>query len=745
MVASLERPELALPLAQDLDDVLAAFSRRHPDEDGSVIEAAGALAQAAHGGQRRRSGEPYVSHPIAVAGIVAELGLDAVAVAAALAHDVVEDIEVTLEEVATATSPEVAGLVDGLTKIKRLPHASTEEANAATLRKLLIAVASDVRVLVVKLADRLHNMATLDALEEPKRQRIAKETLAVYAPLAHRLGIGDIKWRLEDMAFRALEPARYRELGAMVDARIGERAELLDAGISAVRTALGRSSIDAEVSGRVKHLWSMQETMMLKDKAFDDLADLVGVRVLVADVQACYGALGAIHSMPGATPLPGRFKDFIAAPKWNSYQSLHVAVVLTGGQQLEIQIRTFEMHRRAEVGVAAHWAYKAGRRPDASTRELAWFERLLESEAEGAGAGPFLAQLKADLADDEVYVFTPKGRVLSLPYGATPVDVAYAVHTDIGNAATGAKVNGALVPLRTVLSSGDTVEIITRAGRGGPSRDWLGFVRTARARSRIRGYFARARRADSIELGRDALAKALRVEGIALRHVLGSSELAATLEDLHVEDVEGLQLAIGEGRVAAVQVAGRLRRELAPATPAIVTTVAAGRPTPGSSGPSWREVHVEGLDDVLVRFARCCDPQPDVAIIGFVTVGRGVSVHRSDCANVASLAGPEGGQADRMIEVEWAGRRPLARLVSIEVSAFDRARLLRDVAGALSEAGVSIVASNTRTGTDRSVRQRFDFELADSYHLSEILAAVAEVDAVYDVHCLDPGGEGGAR
>ncbi len=688
------------------------------------------MARDAHAQQVRRSGEPYITHPLGVAMILAELGLDEVTIVAALLHDAVEDTTVTSEDLTRELGPEVAVIVDGVTKLDRLQFDSKEAQQAATLRKMLVAMAKDIRVLLIKLADRLHNMRTLASLPEFKQRRIAQETLDIYAPLAHRLGIADMKWQLEDIAFAVLHPKRYAEIEQMVFTRAPQRDELLELVLADLRERLAELRIEADVRGRRKHYWSIYEKMVTRQKQFDDVQDLVGVRVVVESVKDCYAALGSIHAM--WKPVQGRFKDYIAMPKFNLYQSLHTTVVGPQGKAVEVQIRTQEMHRRAEYGIAAHWGYKE-REP---AQDLAWLQRMVDWQQETSDPGEFMESLKIDLEYDEVFVFTPKGKVVTLAIGATPVDFAYAIHTEVGHRCIGARVNGRLVPLDSALASGDTVEIFTSKVEGaGPSRDWLQFVRTPRARTKIRQWFSRERRVDAIDTGREELAKAMRKESLPVQKLTGSKALLDVAVALHYQDLDALHAAIGESHVSAKAVVQRLQRELRGGEEQLPVTAQRPPRPPQRNRRRTAGVHVEGLDDVMVRLSRCCTPVPGDEIIGFVTRGRGVSVHRADCANATGLAT----QAERMIDVEWDHDQPSTYVVSIEVEALDRSQLLWEVAQVLSEHHVNILACTSQTSSDRIAKFRFDFELADPGHLDSLLGAVKRTDSVFAASRVLPG------
>jgi GTP diphosphokinase / guanosine-3',5'-bis(diphosphate) 3'-diphosphatase len=712
-----------------LQPLVDRFQARHPRTDTSLIEHAYSVARDAHHDQVRRSGDAYITHPVGVALVLADLGLDDVTIAAALLHDAVEDTPVTLEDLADDFGSDVAGIVDGVTKLERIHFDSKEAQQAATMRKMLVAMAKDIRVLVIKLADRLHNMRTIASLPQEKQERIAQETIDIYAPLAHRLGIGDVKWQLEDLAFAVLYPKRYAEIEQMVTQRAPAREEQLHDVLEAVRSRLADLHVDAEVTGRPKHYWSIYEKMIVRGKEFDDIYDLLGIRVIVESVKDCYGALGSIHAL--WRPVQGRFKDYIAMPKFNLYQSLHTTVVGPAGKPVEFQIRTREMHRRGEYGVAAHWGYKEQRSP---SEDMAWLQQLVDWQQETSDPAEFMASLKIDLDQDEVYVFTPKGQVVTMPSGATTIDFAYAIHTEVGHRCIGARVNGRLVPLDSTLVSGDSCEIFTSKATGaGPSRDWLQFAQTPRARAKIRQWFSRERRTDAIETGRDELVKALRREGLPVQKMQSSAMLRGVAEQMNYGDLESLHAAIGEHHVSAKTVAQRVQRELRGGEEQLpVTATGTSR---SRSRRSAVGVHVEGLDDILVRLSRCCTPVPGDEIMGFVTRGRGVSVHRTDCANGASLRT----QVDRVIEVEWDHNAPSAYVVSVEVEALDRAKLLRDVAEVLSEHHVNIVSCASQTQSDRVARLRFEFELADPGHLDSLLAAVKRVDSVYEAARVLPG------
>ncbi|HUZ42153.1 MAG TPA: bifunctional (p)ppGpp synthetase/guanosine-3',5'-bis(diphosphate) 3'-pyrophosphohydrolase [Acidimicrobiales bacterium] len=732
MVSLTSRSSIDPALSGSIERLIGRFVEHHADGDVEVIRRAGAAAIKAHEGQLRRTGEPYVTHPIAVADIAADLGLDEATITAALLHDAVEDTGITKEWVAQEFGDQVAAVVDGVTKLDRLEFDSKEEQQAATIRKMFIAMAQDWRVLLIKLADRLHNMRTISVMPMARQRAIAQETLDVYAPLAHRLGVQQVKWQLEDLSFATLHPKRYAEIEQMVAARQPEREDYLDEVMATLSAKLDEFGIKAEVRGRPKHLWSIYEKMVIGGKEFDDIYDLVGLRVIVDEDRDCWAVIGAIHAL--WSPVPGRFKDYINSPKFNLYQSLHTTVIGPRGKSVEVQIRTFDMHRRAEFGVAAHWGYKEG----ASNKEVAWMQRLADVEEEENDPIAFLEALKLDLGQDEVYVFTPKGRVIALVEGATTIDFAYAVHTEVGHHCVGAKVNGRLVPLDTVLRSADVVEIVTsKSESAGPSRDWLAIAQSSRAKSKIRQWFHRERREDAIEGGREELTKALRREGLPIATSLSSSALDAVISAMNLEDLDALFMSIDTGQISALAVVQRLDRELRGGgdTEQMPTTVTrmprTSRTTRRTAG-----VYVEGLDDVMIHLARCCSPVPGDSIMGFITQGRGVSVHRDDCSNAVALAQRLG---ERIIDVEWDGSVSGQYRAVLEVMAFDRSRLLLDVSKIVAEYHLSIISSSTSTSGSRIVRMVFDVELADPSHLSSLLAALKSVDGVFDAFRQLPG------
>ncbi len=731
MVSLTSRSTADPVLLSSIERLIARFNEHHEDGNVDLIRRAGVAAINAHEGQLRRTGEPYATHPIAVAGITADLGLDEVTIAAALLHDAVEDTGVTTTWLASEFGAQVAAVVDGVTKLDRLEFDSKEAQQAATIRKMFIAMAQDWRVLLIKLADRLHNMRTISVMPMHRQRAIAQETLDVYAPLAHRLGVQQVKWQLEDLSFATLHPKRYAEIEQMVAARQPEREAYLGEVMETLSKKLAEFGIAAEVRGRPKHFWSIYEKMVVGGKEFDEIFDLVGLRLIVDEERDCWAALGAIHAL--WSPVQGRFKDYINSPKFNLYQSLHTTVIGPRGKSVEVQVRTQEMHRRAEFGVAAHWSYKEG----ATAQEVAWMQRLADVEEEENDPIAFLEALKLDLGQDEVYIFTPKGRVIPLIEGATPIDFAYAVHTEVGHRCVGAKVNGRLVPLDTVLRSADVVEIVTsKNDNAGPSRDWLNIAKSSRAKSKIRQWFQRERRDDAIEGGREELTKALRREGLPIATSLSSSALDAVIKSLGLEDRDALFMSIDSDQISALAVVQRLDRELRGGDAEQMPTTVTKAPRPSRTSRRSAGVYVEGLDDVMIHLARCCSPVPGDSIMGFITQGRGVSVHRDDCSNAVALAQRLG---ERIIDVEWDGSAGGQYRAVLEIMAFDRSRLLLDVSKVVAEYHLNIISSSSTTSGARIVRMIFDVELADPGHLSSLLAALKGLDGVFDAFRQLPG------
>jgi len=713
-----------------LEPLVRTIRAAHPKADLRPVQRAYQIAEAAHEGQQRRSGDPYITHPLAVTTILAELGMDTTTLVAALLHDTVEDTATTLASVREEFGEDVAHLVDGVTKLDKIKFGDAAEAE--TIRKMVVAMARDPRVLVIKLADRLHNMRTLRWLKPEKQERISRQTLEIFAPLAHRLGMNTIKWELEDLAFATLYPKRYDEIVRLVAERAPSRDTQLTQVTERVQADLKAVKIRATVSGRPKHYYSIYQKMIVRGRDFTDIYDLVGIRVLVDSVRDCYAALGTIHAL--WSPVPGRFKDYIAMPKFNMYQSLHTTVIGPEGKPVELQIRTVEMHKRAEYGIAAHWKYKEDAEPGPVHRDdMAWLRQLLDWQKESADPGEFLDSLRFDLHSTEVFVFTPKGDVVPLVSGATAVDFAYAVHTEVGHRCIGARVNGRLVALESVLDNGDVVEIFTSKAEGaGPSHDWLGFVKSPRARNKIRAWFAKERREDAVEAGKEAISRAVRKQGLPLQRLLGGEALHTMAQDLRLADVTALYVEVGEGRMSAQSVVQKAVASMGGTEGAvedIAETAVPTRPT-RPRPPSDPGVVVKGQTDIWVKLARCCTPVPGDDIVGFVTRGRGVSVHRGDCVN----AGPLLATGERVVEVEWAPTAGSVFLVAIQVEALDRTRLLSDVTRMLSDAHVSIVSATVTTTRDRVAVSRFTFQMADPKHLGHLLVQVRAVEGVFDAY-----------
>jgi GTP pyrophosphokinase len=726
--------------AGGLERLIRSVRQQHPKADIALIERAYKAAERAHSGQKRKSGEPYITHPLAVAQILAELGIGAKTIAAALLHDTVEDTEYSIDQLRADFGDEIGMLVDGVTKLDQLKYG--DSAQAETVRKMIVAMSKDIRVLIVKLADRLHNARTWGFVPAESAQRKAQETLEIYAPLAHRLGIQTIKWELEDLSFAVLYPKIYVEIENLVKGRTPEREAFVEHVIDEVKTDLRQSKIKGNVVGRPKQYYSIYQKMVNRGRDFDDIYDLTGVRILVNSIRDCYAVLGAVHAR--WNPMPGRFKDYIATPKFNLYQSLHTTVFGPGGRPVELQIRTHEMHQRAEFGVAAHWKYKermaGAARGEAKTErsdtDMAWLAHISDWQAETSDPTEFLDNLRYEIGAKEVYVFTPKGKVIGLPAGATPVDFAYAVHTEIGHRTMGARVNGRLVPLETVLNSGDSIEVFTSKNPdAGPSQDWLSFVTSTRARSKIRQWFTKERRDEAVEQGKDAIARAMRKQNLPLQRLMTQDSVAHVAHQLRYETVEDLYAAVGEGHVSTQSVIEKVLAALHVESESDDEpfSVPSRAQTPLRTSDSG--VLVRGAPDILVKLAKCCTPVPQDGIIGFVTRGQGVSVHRDDCTNVQSLLT----EPDRMIEVEWAPTSKSVFLVQVQVEALDRGGLLSDVTRVLTEHHVNILSASVNTNRDRLAISRFVFEMGDTTHLDRVLNAVRRIDAVYDVYRVSNG------
>ncbi|WP_376784244.1 RelA/SpoT family protein [Demequina capsici] len=714
-----------------IDGVLDTFRSHYPRERVALVERAYEVAEEAHRGQKRKSGEPYITHPIAVAQIVADLGLPASVIAAALLHDVVEDTDYPLQRMEDEFGPEIAMIVDGVTKLDKVKYG--DAAQAETVRKMVVAMAKDIRVLLLKLCDRLHNARTWEFVSPESARKKAQETLEIYAPLAHRMGLNAIKWELEDLSFRTLYPKIYQEIVEVVAERAPEREKYLAQVREEIAADLREMRIKATITGRPKHYYSVYQKMIVRGRDLNDIYDLVGVRILVDSVRDCYAVLGAMHAR--YQPVPGRFKDYIATPKFNLYQSLHTTVIGPSGKPVELQIRTRDMHRRAEYGLAAHWRYKengrTGQESTGNPGDMGWLRQIADWQQETADPSEFLDSLRGEISRAEVYVFTPRGRLLSLPQGATPVDFAYAVHTEVGHKTIGAKVNGRLVPLDTTLENGDTVEVLTTSDENAhPRRDWLDFVQSTRARNKIRQWFTRERREESIETGRDMLARAIRRQHLPMQRLMSRSTLLALAKEMHYDDVDGLYAAIGEHKEQPADVVARMVEAVGGQEGADEDLTEITRP--GTKQKARRGdpgVSVHGLADVVVKLAKCCTPVPGDAIQGFVTRGQGVSVHRADCDNFAGLKEQ---QPERLIDVQWTGQHEATYMVQIEVEALDRNRLLSDVVQVLSDHHVNILGAHVSTSKDRVALNTFTFEMADPSHLGAVLGAVRRIEGVYD-------------
>lgn len=737
------------PQAQAKFGELLARIQEHAGEtieqiDVDLVRRAFEFAALRHRDQTRHSGEGFIEHPVEVAKICSGMRLDSATLCAALLHDTVEDTSTSLDEVRKLFGDEVAALVDGVTKLTEITFKSRDEAQAENYRKMMVAMSADVRVILVKLADRLHNMRTIGALPKQKQIEKSRETLDIYAPLAHRLGIHAIKWELEDLAFATLHPRKYAEIRALVNQQRDDREGYVrDAG-ERVIAELGPAGIDATITGRAKHFYSIYVKMTKKGREFNEIFDLTAMRVLVDSVTDCYGAVGIIHSI--WKPLPGRFKDFIAMPKSNMYQALHTTVIGPEGRPLEIQIRTREMHDIAEYGVAAHWIYKGSKyggdegqtTTRAATQDIDWLKRLVGDDAsQQDNPEEFVKSLKIDLFEDDVFVFTPKGEVMSLAMGATPLDFAYEVHTDVGHRTVGAKVNGKIVPLHYQLQSGDIVEILTSKNPRGPSRDWLSLVKTSRARNKIRAFLKREQREDYEHRGREKLQEGLRRKGLPVQKIAGSDMLAEVMRDLGHRKIEEFYIAIGEGKIRTELVIDKLMQRLktggSVVPEATIPTARDNGPRPVSKSSTYG-ISVEGASDILIRMANCCRPVAGDEIVGYVSLGRGITVHRQDCPNAVALRkNPE-----RFVQVQWEGANSASFRTEMEVAAYDRPRLLEDLSRAFSEAGVNIIEARCVTDPPM-VRDRFVLEVPDTEALKACIVRVRNVDSVFDAYRVTPG------
>lgn len=743
---------------RELEPVLRAVKENHPKADFDLLERAYVTAERYHRGQFRKSGEPYITHPVAVATILAELGMSETTVAAGLLHDTVEDTDYSLEQCRRDFGEDIAALVDGVTKLDKVKYG--DSAPAETIRKMLVAMAKDIRVLLIKLSDRLHNARTWRYVSKESAARKAKETLEIYAPLAHRMGLNAIKWELEDLAFKTLYPQIYQEIDKLIQEAAPRREEQLSAIIQTIEGDLRDAKIKGTVTGRPKHHYSIYQKMIVRGRDFNDIYDLVAVRVLVESVRDCYAVLGLMHSR--WSPMLGRFKDYIAMPKYNLYQSLHTTVIGPKGKPVEIQIRTYEMHRRAEFGIAAHWKYKEN--PNAKSlkkseggkvldleNEMGWLRQLVDWQKQTQDSGEFLDSLRYEINSAQVYVFTPKGQVVVLAAGSTPVDFAYSVHTEVGNKTVGAKVNGKLVPLESKLENGDTVEIFTSKSPGAsPSRDWLSFVATPRAKSKIKAWFSKERREESIDKGREILAKDIRKQKLPIHQLASHESLESVAKQLGLPNVDTLYATIGDSHVSAQNVVERLLsftgsltedddEEVLAEEEAVPTHTPTTESRAGGSG-----VLVDGqdADDLWVKLAKCCTPVPGDEIMGFVTRGHGVSVHRVDCVNAKNLSVA---QQERVISVKWAQHSKTPFLVQVQIEALDRGGLLSDVTRVLTDNHVNILSGNISTTRDRVAYSRWAFELAEPSHLQDILNDLGRISGVYSATRVTPGQNGAAE
>ena len=702
------------------EELLGTVAGHYPQADLGPVGEAFDLAVQAHDGQRRATGEPYVTHPIASAQITAELGIDPTAVQAALLHDVPEDTEHSLQDLEERFGAEVAHMVDGVTKLSKFSTHSHEQQQAENIRKMLLAMAEDIRVVLIKLADRLHNMRTLYALPSDKQLRIARQTMEIYAPLAERLGIWQIKWELEDLAFKVLEPDRFRELAKLLDTRRKGREGYIERAIAELEPRLKAAGIEADLQGRPKHIYSIFKKMQRKSAEFGEIYDVYAIRILVEDVRDCYAALGIVHAL--WRPIPGQFDDYIAVPKNNLYQSLHTAVIALDGKPLEIQIRTHAMHQVSEVGIAAHWRYKEGSKSDREyDAKLAWLRQLMDWQRDVSDATEFVEGIKLDIFQDQVFVFTPRGDIKDLPAGATPLDFAYRIHTDVGHRTIGAKVNNRLVPLDYRLKNGDIVEIVTTKGEHGPSRDWLNVVRTSHAREKIRQWFKRKDRDENIVHGREALERELRRLARTSIQAVGHEKIAEVARTYNMESVDDFYAAIGYGATSAQQVVMRL---------GVVDDAEVGLPTVAPSTIPARTggVRVKGVGDLLVRFARCCHPIPGDPIVGFITRGKGVTVHLQSCPTVLNER-----EVPRLIEVEWESAPAQTYPIAIRVEAYDRTGLLNDITQVVAENKVNIVAAAVHVNPDHTAVVTATLQVASVSQLARVMSRIEGLKDVLSV------------
>lgn len=717
----------------ELEQLVAKIEKYTYKTDTKLVRRAFELASKLHEKQKRKSGEAFIFHPLGVANILADLQMDTTTIVASLLHDVVEDTAYPLDKITEEFGEEVSQLIDGVTKLSRLKFKSHADAQAENLRKMLVAMAKDIRVIIIKLADRLHNMRTLCYLSHEKQEEKALETRDIYAPLAHRLGLSHMKWELEDLSFSTLEPKKFRLMQRMTAESREERDAFLNGIMKTIEEELKKAGIKARLSGRTKHLWSIYQKMVKRGKDFGEIYDLSAVRIVVDSVRDCYAVLGAIHSI--WTPVPGRFKDYIAMPKFNFYQSLHTTVIGPKGQPFEIQIRTPEMHSVAEYGIAAHWGYKEGQQsPTQLDDRFTWLRQMMEWQKETKDPGEFMESLRTDLFEDEVFVFTPKGDVYSLRSGATPLDFAYAVHTEVGHHCIGAKVNGQIVALGYTLQLGDIVEIMTNKSSPGPSKDWLNIVKTPRARSKIRQWFSTQSRVDSEQMGREAVAKLLRKQGFGPAAAMTTEVIATVCKQMNFSKPETFFAAIGAGKVAVKQAVIKILAALNKDATYEEAVEPFELPVTREKAYGKTGIKVKGIGDVLVRLAHCCHPVPGDDVVGFVTQGRGVSVHRADCLNFVKLRE----QKERIVEVSWDENAAAVHHVELRVEALDRANLLRDISTVLSDSGVNILSASVTTRKDRIAVFRFVYETGNMSGLKDIIATIKRIDVVYDAYRVMP-------
>lgn len=717
-------------IEQAAEVTFAKAKKYLPDKDVLMLQRAYELARTAHEGQIRKSGVPYIVHPIAVADILSNMQMDAVTVAAGFLHDVVEDTPVPLEEIKKQFGQDAAHLVDGVTKLGRIKYKSKEEQQAENHRKMFVAMAQDIRVILIKLADRLHNMRTLKHLPEEKQRRIANETLEIFAPLAHRLGIASIKWELEDIALRYINPQQYYRIVNLMQKKRTEREKYIEQVIDEIRSKLAELQISADISGRPKHLYSIYRKMIKQNKEFNEIYDLLAVRVIVDDIRDCYAALGIIHTL--WKPMPGRFKDYIAMPKANMYQSLHTTVIGPNGEPLEVQIRTKEMHRTAEFGIAAHWAYKEGKISEIEPvgDKLTWFREILEMQNDAKDAQEFMESLKMDLFSDVVFVFTPKGDVIELPNGSVPLDFAYRVHSEVGNRCIGAKVNNKIVPLDHSLKTGDIVEVLTSKHSYGPSRDWLKIAKSSQARNKIKAWFKKEKRDENVLKGQDSVENEIKRQGFDPKEVLTAENIAEAAGKYNFHGEEDMYAAVGYGGITASQIVGKLTERL--------RRIRDEKAMPEIKGDFKQDfskrksptqgISVKGVDNLLIRFSRCCTPIPGDNIVGFITRGRGVSVHRENCPNIHNED-----EKDRFVEVEWSGDLVQEYNVDIEVSGHDRSGFLNEVLNTVSDTKTKIVAVTGKTDKNKLAKIHMTIAINNLNHLHRVVERLKRIKDVYSV------------